>query len=115
MTGYPYCALLAFSGTRTQLIAAVEGCASAARLLGVLQQAVSDHGGHLAVEQADANERVRARDIKSPLPLAGFGGALLFDGMGQGPHNPCIASNARSSRGGGPSDRILRFLFPWRS
>jgi hypothetical protein len=61
VTGYPYCALLAFSGARTQLIAAVEGCAGATRLLGVLQQAVSDHGGHLAVEQADANERVCMR------------------------------------------------------
>lgn len=58
VTGYPYVALLAFSGSRTQLIAAVEGPTPAARLLAVLQQAVNDHGGHLAVEQADANERV---------------------------------------------------------
>lgn len=58
MTGYPYVALLAFSGARTQLMTAVEGCADAGRLLGVLQQAASDHGTHLAVEQADANERV---------------------------------------------------------
>ncbi len=65
VTGYPYCALLAFSGTRTQLTAAVEGCPGAARLLGVLQQAVSDHGGHLAVEQADANERVRTLPVSS--------------------------------------------------
>ena len=57
-TGYPYVALLAFSGTRTKLIAALEGRTSAEQLQSVLQQAVSAHEGHLAVEQADANERV---------------------------------------------------------
>lgn len=57
-TGFPYVALLAFSGARTKLIAAIEGRTSASQLLGVLQQAVGDHEGHLAVEQADANERV---------------------------------------------------------
>ncbi|KAK9918295.1 hypothetical protein WJX75_002911 [Coccomyxa subellipsoidea] len=70
VTGYPYCALLAFSGARTQLIAAVEGCAGATRLLGVLQQAVSDHGGHLAVEQADANERDFNRRLREEQDLA---------------------------------------------
>ncbi|EIE19724.1 UBX-domain-containing protein [Coccomyxa subellipsoidea C-169] len=70
VTGYPYCALLAFSGTRTQLTAAVEGCPGAARLLGVLQQAVSDHGGHLAVEQADANERDFNRRLREEQDLA---------------------------------------------
>ena len=52
-------ALLAFSGARTKLIAAVEGRTSAGQLQTVLQQAVAAHEGHLAVEQADANERVR--------------------------------------------------------
>ena len=57
-TGYPYVALLAFSGARTKLIAAVEGTTSASRLEAVLQQAMGQHEGHLAAEQADANERV---------------------------------------------------------
>ena len=51
-------ALLAFSGARTKLIAAVEGMTSASRLEAVLQQALGQHEGHLAAEQADANERV---------------------------------------------------------
>ena len=51
-------ALLAFSGPRTKLIAAVEGLTSAVQLEAVLQQAVGQHEGHLAMEQADANERV---------------------------------------------------------
>ena len=51
-------ALLAFSGARTKLIAAVEGLTSASRLEAVLQQALGQHEGHLAAEQADANERV---------------------------------------------------------
>jgi hypothetical protein len=63
-------ALLAFSGSRTQLVAAVEGATSASRLLGVLQQAVNDHGGHLAAEQADANERVLAHLISGPVGSA---------------------------------------------
>ena len=37
VTGYPHCALLAFSGTRTRLIAAVEGAVAPARLLQVRQ------------------------------------------------------------------------------
>ena len=57
-TGFPYVALLAFSGSRTKLIAAVEGLSSASQLQVMLQQAVGEHEGHLAVEQADANERV---------------------------------------------------------
>ena len=57
-TGYPYVALLAFSGARTKLIAAVEGMTGASQLEAVLQQAVGQHEGHLAMEQADANERV---------------------------------------------------------
>ena len=51
-------AVLAFSGARTKLIAAMEGRTSASQLQTVLQQAVAAHEGHLAVEQADANERV---------------------------------------------------------
>lgn len=58
-TGYPYVALLAFSGNRTKLIVTVEGRTSASQLQAALQQAVAVHEGHLAVEQADANERVR--------------------------------------------------------
>ncbi len=57
-TGYPYVAVLAFSGARTKLIAAVEGRQSASQLQTVLQQAVGAHEGQMAVEQADANERV---------------------------------------------------------
>ena len=57
-TGYPYVALLAFSGSRTKLIAATEGLSSASQLQAMLQQAAGEHEGHLAVEQADANERV---------------------------------------------------------
>ncbi len=52
-------ALLAFSGNRTKLIVTVEGRTSASQLQAALQQAVAAHEGHLAVEQADANERVR--------------------------------------------------------
>ena len=57
-TGYPYVALLAFSGNRTKLIVTVEGRTSTSQLQTALQQAVAAHEGHLAVEQADANERV---------------------------------------------------------
>ncbi len=57
-TGYPYVALLVFTGTRTKVIAAMEGLSNARQLQAMLQQAVGEHEGHLAVEQADANERV---------------------------------------------------------
>lgn len=124
VTGYPHCALLAFSGTRTRLIAAVEGAVRPARLLQVgiaafsllftifqwkgqvklwirqgklrmgcahrptgrpakdggpleeltsgtvagqvLRQAVDQHSGHLAVEQADAHERVSIPLLAAP-------------------------------------------------
>ena len=62
-------ALLAFSGARTKLIAAVEGTTSASRLEAVLQQAMGQHEGHLAAEQADANERVCC--LLSPLLCSG--------------------------------------------
>lgn len=57
-SSYPYCALLAFSGSRTQLIAAIQGTRSPEALLAALRHAVDRHGSHLAVEQADHNQRV---------------------------------------------------------
>ena len=54
-----------FSGSRTKLIAAVEGMTNASQLEAVLQQAVGQHEGHLAMEQADANERVSCLSVRS--------------------------------------------------
>lgn len=63
-SSYPYCALLAFSGSRTQLIAAIQGTRSPEALLAALRHAVDRHGSHLAVEQADHNQRDYDRRLR---------------------------------------------------
>ena len=55
---YPYVGLLAFSGSRTRLIAAAEGCFMAEALLPILQEAQEQQAVHLVAEQAEQNERV---------------------------------------------------------
>jgi len=55
---YPTVALLAYSGSRTQLIACVQGYCPLEQLLAVLATAVSEQGAVLVVERADREERV---------------------------------------------------------
>ena len=56
---YPYVALLAFSGARLRLIAAVEGPLPPGELAATLASAAEEHGAELVAEQAEASERVR--------------------------------------------------------
>lgn len=57
-SSYPFCALVAFSGNRTRLIAKIQGLRMPQQLLAALRHAVDRHSTQLAVEQADHNQRV---------------------------------------------------------
>lgn len=61
---YPYIGLLAFSGSRTRLIAAAEGHFTAEALLPILQEAQEQQAVHLVAEQAEQNERVSLLILK---------------------------------------------------
>ncbi|KAL4854252.1 putative oxidoreductase YhdF [Chlorella vulgaris] len=61
---YPYVALLAFSGTRTRLITAVEGKLPPTRLQEVLQAALNDHGSLLWQEHAERQQRETDRLLR---------------------------------------------------
>lgn len=56
---YPAVALLAFSGARTKLVAAVQGAVSGQHLLGALARAVDAQGMLLTAERLEQEERVR--------------------------------------------------------
>lgn len=55
---YPYTALLAFSGSRTRLMTAAEGCFAPLGLLPLLQQAQDSQSSTLVAEQIEQTEQV---------------------------------------------------------
>jgi len=55
---YPYTALLAFSGSRTRLIAAAEGFSAPSGLLSLLQQAQDSQSATLVAERREQTEQV---------------------------------------------------------
>lgn len=59
-TGYPFVALLAFSGTRTRLVASAQGVVAPGPLCAALKRAADEHGASLVAEQAEHRERVRS-------------------------------------------------------
>jgi len=61
---YPYCALLAFSGTRTQRITCIEGAIGPEALAEVLQAALSEHGGILWQDRAQREQRETDRRLR---------------------------------------------------
>jgi len=56
-TGYPFVALLAFSGARTRLVASSQGAAAPGPLAAALKRAADEHGASLVAEQAEHRER----------------------------------------------------------
>lgn len=56
VTGFPYCALLAFSGPRTRLLGAVEMAVTADELSQVLVATAVEHGGLLWEERAQREQ-----------------------------------------------------------
>ncbi|EFN56883.1 hypothetical protein CHLNCDRAFT_144534 [Chlorella variabilis] len=64
VAGYPYVALLAFSGPRTRLITCVEGRMAPAQLQEVLQAGLADHGALLWQEQAERQQRETDRQLR---------------------------------------------------
>jgi len=58
-TGYPFVALLAFSGARTRLVASSQGAAAPGQLAAALKRAADEHGASLVAEQAEHRERAR--------------------------------------------------------
>lgn len=63
VTAYPAVALLAHSGTRTKLVALVQGTRGAAALLQVLQRAQDEQGMLLLAERLEQQERERNREL----------------------------------------------------
>lgn len=59
---YPCVALLAFSGSRTKLVAAAQGKVSPQQLLAALRRAVDEQEVMLTAERLEREERVRMRD-----------------------------------------------------
>lgn len=57
---YPAVVLLAFSGTRTKLVAAAQGLVSKQQLLAVLRRVVEEQGMMLTAERLEREERVSA-------------------------------------------------------
>jgi len=57
---YPAVVLLAFSGTRTKLVAAAQGLVSQQQLLAVLRRVVEEQGMMLTAERLEREERVGA-------------------------------------------------------
>eukprot|EP00878_Enallax_costatus_P020517 GHUV01021694.1.p1 GENE.GHUV01021694.1~~GHUV01021694.1.p1 ORF type:complete len:366 (+),score=105.27 GHUV01021694.1:665-1762(+) len=60
---YPSVALLAFSGTRTKLVAAAQGKVRPQQLLAALQRAVDDQGMLLTAERLEQEEREMSRRL----------------------------------------------------
>ena len=60
-SSYPYVGLMAFSGSRTRLIAASEGLCTPAQLLAMLQEAVNQYGAEFVADQAEASQVVSKR------------------------------------------------------
>ena len=58
-TGYPFVALLAFSGARTRLVASSQGAIAPGPLAAALKRSADEHGASLVAEQAEHRERVR--------------------------------------------------------
>lgn len=98
---YPCIALLAFSGTRTKLVAAAQGKVRPQQLMAALQRAVNDQGLLLMAERLEQEERVSSsRESANITPLAS-GSTSLFVRQSCPcccPHNPlcfkyvCMAS-----------------------
>jgi FAS-associated factor 2 len=61
---YPYCALLAFSGSRTRLVTCVEGSIRPDALAEVLQAALVEHGSMLWEERAAQEQRQIDRQLR---------------------------------------------------
>jgi hypothetical protein len=85
VTRYPYIGLLAFGGSRTRLVAALQGTAGAEEVLQVLVRAVEEQGPLLVAERAEQQERVR-RYVPHlsncvVLPLCGQQSALAMAGQ----------------------------------
>jgi hypothetical protein len=60
VTTYPCVALLAFPGSRTKVVACVQGRFGAPQLLAALRRAAEEHGVLLTAERLQHEERVRA-------------------------------------------------------
>jgi FAS-associated factor 2 len=55
-SSYPYVGLMAFSGSRTRLVAASEGLCTPAQLLTMLRDAVNQYGAEFVADQAEASQ-----------------------------------------------------------
>lgn len=64
VSSYPYCALLAFSGSRTRLICSVQGLVRPDALAETLQRALLEHGGLLWEEQLVQEQRENDRRLR---------------------------------------------------
>jgi FAS-associated factor 2 len=64
VTRYPYCALLAFSGTQTRLISCSEGNIRPEALAERLQQSLTEHGGILWEERLLREQREHDRRLR---------------------------------------------------
>lgn len=68
---YPCVALLAFSGSRTKLVAAAQGKVRVQQLMAALQRAVEDQGMLLMAEQLEQEERVSSVICMVQMSMAG--------------------------------------------
>ena len=65
VSSYPYCALLAFSGSRLAMLCAMPGTRSPQQLLTALHRSVDRHSTQMAAEQADHNQQVSSQRIRT--------------------------------------------------
>jgi hypothetical protein len=65
VTTYPAVALLAYPGSRTKVVACLQGRFTAAQLLAALRRAVEEHGVLLTAERLQQEERVRGPRVHS--------------------------------------------------
>jgi len=63
ISSYPAVALLAYSGSRTKLVAAVQGCLGPEQLIGVITRAVGEEEVRLVAERAEIEEREQSRQM----------------------------------------------------